>query len=225
VRLNAAQLTGRADDHIHYRDGVGLQAGTWSALETLRKDGLAAGFDLQVASGFRSFERQLAIWNGKARGEREVHDDSGRPLAMGALDSRGKIEAILRFSALPGASRHHWGTDLDVFDGLALPPGYRLKLTPEEVADDGLMGPFHRWLDDAIADEGQGFYRPYDQDRGGVAVERWHLSFAPLACCCEEDLTVDLLADALAGCEIELAADIQHWLPFIHARYIKMQSG
>ncbi|MCZ8486094.1 D-alanyl-D-alanine carboxypeptidase family protein [Vibrio lentus] len=26
-----------------------------------------------------------------------------------------KLSAILRWSALPGASRHHWGCDFDVF--------------------------------------------------------------------------------------------------------------
>ena len=104
----------------------------------------------------------------------------------------------------------------------ALPPGYRLQLTPEEVADDGLMGPFHRWLDDALAKNGGGFYRPYDEDRGGVAVERWHLSFGPLACSCAEDLTVDLLADALRHCELELAADVQERLPAIYERYIRL---
>ena len=222
MNLNAAQLTGQVDDHLEYRDRVGLQREVWAALDSLKKEGLAAGFDLQVASGFRSFQRQLAIWNGKARGEREVHGDSGRPVDIQSLDARSRIEAILRFSALPGASRHHWGTDLDVFDGLAIPPGYHLQLTPDEVADEGLMGPFHCWLDAAIENEGKGFFRPYDEDRGGVAVERWHLSFAPLACDCEENLTVDLLGDVLGNCELELADEIVVCLPAIFERYIKL---
>ncbi len=34
-----------------------------------------------------------------------------------------RVAAILVWSALPGASRHHWGTDCDVIDAAALPPG------------------------------------------------------------------------------------------------------
>ena len=34
-----------------------------------------------------------------------------------------RIDAILCWSALPGGSRHHWGTDCDVIDAAALPAG------------------------------------------------------------------------------------------------------
>ena len=37
---------------------------------------------------------------------------------------------ILEWSALPGASRHHWGSEFDVFDLAALPEGYRVQLLP-----------------------------------------------------------------------------------------------
>ncbi|MBW8890608.1 MAG: D-alanyl-D-alanine carboxypeptidase family protein, partial [Fibrobacteres bacterium] len=37
------------------------------------------GIDLVAFSGFRDFERQLAIWNGKFRGERPVQDRAGQP--------------------------------------------------------------------------------------------------------------------------------------------------
>ena len=39
--------------------------------------------------------------------------------------SASECDAILLWSALPGASRHHWGTDFDVFDRAAVPPDYR----------------------------------------------------------------------------------------------------
>jgi hypothetical protein len=38
------------------------------------------------------------------------------------------------------------------------------------------------WLDDQIsADNAEGFYKPYDVDRGGVAPEPWHISYRPVA--------------------------------------------
>ncbi|NIM47861.1 MAG: D-alanyl-D-alanine carboxypeptidase family protein, partial [Gemmatimonadales bacterium] len=86
----------------------------------------------------------------------------------------------LRWSALPGASRHHWGTDLDVYDLAARPEGYEVELIPEEVDAGGMFGPLHEWLDGRIAaDAAFGFFRPYERDRQGVAPERWHLSYAP----------------------------------------------
>ncbi|MFN2168980.1 MAG: M15 family metallopeptidase, partial [Anaerolineae bacterium] len=132
-----------------------------------------AGFELAIASSFRSFERQRAIWNAKACGARPVHDDVGCAIDMARLDPAQQLRAILRFSALPGASRHHWGTDLDVYDAAAVAPGYQLRLSPEEVADEGVFGPLHRWLDGRMAaGRSHGFYRPYGVDRGGVAGDR-----------------------------------------------------
>jgi LAS superfamily LD-carboxypeptidase LdcB len=152
------------------------------AFRRLADDARAAGFDLRIASAHRSFERQLHIWNAKLAGRRPVLDDADRPVDLRRLPARDQIECVLRFSALPGASRHHWGTDMDVFDAAAVPADYRLRLDGAEVADDGVFGPLHRWLDERIAGgDSHGFFRPYDRDRGGVAPERWHLSFAPLA--------------------------------------------
>jgi LAS superfamily LD-carboxypeptidase LdcB len=222
--LSPEQLTGRIDSHIEYRGGgTGLQSRCWEALDELQGAAKTAGFDLQVASGFRSFERQLQIWNGKVVGERAVHDDEGRCLDLELLDPLEKIQAILRYSALPGASRHHWGTDLDVFDAAAVPADYTLQLSPAEVAPDGVFARFHDWLDQRIHNgEARGFLRPYDRDRGGVAPERWHLSYAPLAGRCEQCLTLEMLSAALAGSDLELLEQVQEHLPEIYSRFVRL---
>ncbi len=223
MALTVAQLTGREDSHITYADnGVGLTAETWQAFTTLRKAGAEQGFDLRIASGFRSFARQLSIWNGKACGDRAVHDDLGDPVSIPDLPDVEKIHAILRYSALPGASRHHWGSDLDVYDAAAVPKDYHLQLVPGEVAATGIFGPLHAWLDAQI-EEGSAaqFYRPYASDRGGVAVERWHLSYRPLACECIPRLTPALVEAALANADIVLAEVLQEQLPDIFQRYIE----
>ena len=90
----------------------------------LRSGAETAGFDLRVASSYRSFERQLLIWNNKASGLRPVLDDRGLSLDITRLSERDLAYAILRWSALPGASRHHWGTDLDVYDASRMPPDW-----------------------------------------------------------------------------------------------------
>ncbi|MDP5054269.1 MAG: M15 family metallopeptidase, partial [Congregibacter sp.] len=176
----------------------------WSAFARLAADAAQAGFRLEVASAYRSYERQLGIWNAKLRGERPVVDDADREINLTALSPLDCLACVLRFSAMPGASRHHWGTDIDVFDAAAVDAGYQLQLNAAEVTPGGPFGPLHAWLDQRIS-EGQsfGFYRPYDQDRGGVARERWHLSFAPLAApyqqaCCPELLRT-LWRDAKAA--------------------------
>lgn len=141
MQLTPEQLTGRDESHIEWHDKIGLIPECWRAFEALQARAAEAGFDLQAASGYRSFDRQLMIWNAKAGGERVVHDDDNCPIHMHDLDDVDKVCAILRFSALPGASRHHWGTDLDVFDAAAMPEDYRLQLSPQEVAEDGMFGP------------------------------------------------------------------------------------
>jgi hypothetical protein len=83
------------------------------------------------------------------------------------------------------------------------------------------MGAFHRWLDEELAGAND-FFRPYAVDRGGVAVERWHLSFAPLACDCQAALTPELLANALCDCEMELADIVLTALPQLFERYIRL---
>jgi LAS superfamily LD-carboxypeptidase LdcB len=222
MQLNAQQLTGQVESHLEYHDdGKALQAQCWEAFGQLQYAARAAGFDLQIASAFRSFERQLHIWNSKALGQRPVHDDQGVRIDLAELDPLAKIHAIMRFSALPGASRHHWGTDLDVFDAAAVSADYQLQLSPAEVAPDGVFAGLHTWLDTRIATgTAYGFQRPYSGDAGGVAPERWHLSYAPLAADYLAELTVAVLEAALHDSGLELLQPVLEQLPEIHSRYV-----
>lgn len=230
-QLNPLQLTGREDTHlVDLPCGNRLQAGAAEAFSRLQAEAVEAGFELAIASSFRSYQRQRAIWNGKACGQRPVHDDAGRNVELATLSRGQQLRAILRYSAIPGTSRHHWGTDLDVYDAAALPADYRLQLSPREVAPGGLFDPLHRWLDERMAaGASQGFFRPYARDRGGVAPERWHLSFAPLARACETQLTSELLLscwECAAGEEpLALLDEIQADLAAILARYVAVAPG
>ncbi len=197
------QLTGRTRDHLTeladprcslHREVVGPYL-------AMRAAAAVDGIDLSAFSGFRDFDRQLAIWNGKFRGERPMQDRAGRALDPLALPPAERVTAILWWSALPGASRHHWGTDFDVMDPGMLPPGYRLQVVPAEY---GPGGPFERltaWLDAHM--HAYGFYRPYSTDRGGVQPEPWHLSYAPLAVRAQQALTREALHGVLSAADIE----------------------
>ena len=179
-----------------------------------------AGFDLKICSGYRSFDRQLLIWNGKASGMRPVMDPFGKAINMQALGPWQKIQAILRWSALPGASRHHWGTDFDIYDANAMTEGYQIQLTPEEVQGDGLFAPMHDWLDDYLNSEQTDFYRPYEIDKGGIAPERWHLSYRPLADIYAQMLDREILANRLKNSNLMLLDVVLEHLDDIFQRYI-----
>jgi LAS superfamily LD-carboxypeptidase LdcB len=219
--LGPLELTGRARSHIVelveprcalHRDVVR----PWLAL---RAAAARAGIDLIPSSSFRDFEQQLRIWNAKFRGERALLDAAGAPLDAAALDERTRVEAILHWSALPGASRHHWGTEIDVIDAAALPGGQRPALVPAEYAPGGIFARLGAWLD-AYAGE-FGFYRPYDIYRGGVQPEPWHLSYAPVARQAETLLTPELLAEALASADMAGRDVVLPRLGDIHARYVR----
>ena len=222
--LTTKQLTGRSESHlVDLPCGNRLQGDVAEAFSELRGDAARAGFELVIASGFRSFGRQLEIWNGKASGVRPVHDDVGGEVKMADLSPRNRLHAILRFSALPGTSRHHWGTDMDVFDHAAVESTYSVQLTPGEVAPGGVFDPFHRWLDERIAaGESHGFHRPYAEDCGGVAPERWHLSYAPIALSCGGQLTADVIRACWDSCQggLLLRAELEEDLPGILGRYV-----
>jgi LAS superfamily LD-carboxypeptidase LdcB len=224
--LNRRQLTGLDETHlVMLADGHRLQSEVARAFTALQSDARNAGFELSIASSFRPFYRQLAIWNGKATGTRPIHDDQGHPISIERLSRTELLHAILRYSAMPGASRHHWGTDLDVYDSAAVPSEYLLQLSPDEVATGGVFDRLHCWLDARLATgESHGFFRPYGKDRGGVAPERWHLSYAPLSVACAAQFNSAALAFCW-GCEgveeeILLRAEIAADLPQILARYV-----
>ena len=230
-RADDELLTGRDESALVAMGDVHrLQAETAAAYEALRSDAAAAGFELAIASSHRSFERQCLIWNGKARGERTVHDDSGSLIAIAQMTPHQQLHAILRFSALPGTSRHHWGTDIDVYDAAALPEGYALQLSPAEVAPGGMFDALHCWLDQRMAaDKSRGFYRPYAADTGGVAPERWHLSYAPLAKLCEPGpgrAALRAAWDSCAGGEpLALRDVVEEELEAILDRYVRVAPG
>jgi LAS superfamily LD-carboxypeptidase LdcB len=219
-------LTGQTDEHLCSsaeveRLGARVHQDVVAPLRRLSDGARTAGFDLQVLSGYRSFEQQLSIWNRKATGKLAVLDSDAVPIDITTLRARALVFAILRWSALPGASRHHWGTDVDIYDRAAAPEGYEIELIPDEVHDGGMFGPLHAWLDRRIVEgEAFGFFRPYDRDRQGVAPERWHLSFAPVAAECERRLTPAVLDETLRQAEMALKDVVLAHLDEIYERFV-----
>jgi hypothetical protein len=108
-----------------------------------------------------------------------------------------------------------------VFDAAARPEGYEIELIPEEVNSGGMFGPLHDWLDERIAAHTSiGFFRPYEWDQGGVAPERWHLSYAPVADQNEEIFTIEALRHTIQNANIELKEVVLMNLDEIYERFV-----
>ena len=118
-----------------------LTAPTAEAFLAMCKAAQQDGIDLAPASSFRDFDRQLTIWNEKYMGDRTVLDNHGQPVNIGQLTGIEAAYAILYWSALPGFSRHHWGTDLDVYSPALMPENYELQLVAAEYDKDGIFHP------------------------------------------------------------------------------------
>ncbi|MFM2483028.1 M15 family metallopeptidase [Celerinatantimonas sp. YJH-8] len=148
-----------------------------AAFLQMQQAAAAEGIQLSLYSSYRSFNTQLTIWNEKWSGQRAIMDDNNRPIAIHSLTEIQKLKAILRWSALPGASRHHWGTDIDIYS-LPLIEG-RFELCPATYQPGGMLYPLWQWL--STHAQQFHFFFPYCRDLGGTHPEPWHLSYAPLA--------------------------------------------
>lgn len=218
--MNELELTGRATSHVVAIEQLNCSLHVESATSFLAMRDAAArdGIDLQSRSTFRDFDTQLLIWNRKWRGERTLLGRNGLPLDATTLNPDERLDAILTWSAIPGGSRHHWGTEFDLVDAAAVPSGYQVQLVPGEYADDGVFAKLAGWLD--VYAKRFGFFRPYRTDRGGVSPEPWHFSYAPVSMRALESLSLAMLRRVLEQSEIEGKAQVLARLPEIYTRFL-----
>jgi len=217
--LNRFELTGRERTHVReFEPGWILHPFTGESLLAMRDAAFTAGIELKVVSAFRDFKHQVAIWSGKFNGERALLDGSGHEIRHADLDETGLIDSILIWSALPGASRHHWGSEIDLIDSAALPQGERLQLVPGQFAPGGRFARLHGWLDSNMGRFG--FFRPYATDRGGVRPEPWHLSHAQVSVPALRMLGLEVLQEALHDADMPGRELVLKRLPELYERYV-----
>jgi LAS superfamily LD-carboxypeptidase LdcB len=218
--MNELELTGRARTHIVElavpRCGLHYEAAT--SFLAMRDAAALAGIDLMPRSSFRDFDTQVAIWNLKWAGERPLYDRRGVPLERHRLTDNQVVDAILCWSAIPGGSRHHWGTDVDVIDAASVPSGYQVELLPSEYAPQGIFGRLAAWLDENM--RRFGFFRPYRTDRGGVSPEPWHLSYAPVSLPALESLSLSMLRQVIEASSVSGKPHVLSRLPEIYTRFM-----
>lgn len=220
--MNVDVLTGKTTEHLVQLVGTELLVHKQMLKDFLRLQAAAkdSGFDLQICSAFRDYDRQLSIWNAKATGKRTLFDERENPLEFSRLSQSEVVFAILRWSALPGCSRHHWGSDIDVYDA-SKQARDEVKLVPSECTGSGPSAGLHDWLDQRMqAGESFSFFRPYSTDRGGVSPERWHLSYWPVARRMIDHFTFPLFKRSIEESSIELKSTVLEHADDIFHRFI-----
>jgi D-alanyl-D-alanine carboxypeptidase len=117
------------------------------------------GVNLKIASATRNFDYQKNLWDNKW---------NALPSSMDGLT---KFKTILEYSAVPGTSRHHWGTEVDIDNAN---PQYFNTEEGEEVYD---------WMKKNASS--YGFCQPYTTKEinrtTGYNEEKWHWTYTPLS--------------------------------------------
>jgi len=88
-----------------------LRKETLDAFSKMQEAAKKDGVNLAIASATRNFEYQKNLWNNKWSGITLV---DGKDLSKSILDGAERFKKILEYSATPGTSRHHWGSDIDI---------------------------------------------------------------------------------------------------------------
>lgn len=179
MRVDKSQLLGQFQPEQHamfapvpqeFADESGYYLEKETLAAFLRMAGAASqdGIKLTIVSATRNFDRQKQIWENKWFGRTLTN---GVNLAELNLTDTEKAQRILRYSAMPGTSRHHWGTDFD------------LNAVEPEYFGDGYGLAVHQWLEQHAHQ--YGFWKPYTPKgvnrEYGYEDEPWHWSYLPLS--------------------------------------------
>lgn len=138
----------------------------------MRESALLEKIDLKIASATRNFDYQKNLWEKKWTGYTLVN---GKDLSKTILNGLERFKKILEYSAAPGTSRHHLGTDIDINDANL---GYFEKAHGKVV---------YEWLVKNATSFG--FCQPYTSKGDnrlnsritGYNEEKWHWSYLPTA--------------------------------------------
>jgi LAS superfamily LD-carboxypeptidase LdcB len=162
------ELMGKTDIELEGK-GINLRPLAHDAFVEMKKAAYSDGIDLKVVSSYRNFNRQEAIWERKF--DRYTEEDGMQPLAA--------IDKIIEYSTIPGTSRHHWGTDIDIVDGYRKVEGD--VLIPSKFESGGPYEDFKKWMDENANTFDFHLVYTDDRKRKGFKYEPWHYSFAPIS--------------------------------------------
>jgi len=146
----------RIEDKYTNKHNVFLDKDAYNSFLKMYNAAYKDGFKLMIVSATRPFNYQKRIWERNWKKRKKIKDPVKR-----ALD-------ILRFSSMPGTSRHHWGTEVD------------LNVLENKYYDKGEGKRIFDWMTEHAHEFG--FYRPYTAGRKvGYNEEKWHWSYLPIS--------------------------------------------
>jgi len=158
----------RVDLAYGNKEGMYLKKEAYTSFLKMREAALKDGITLVIVSATRSFNEQKAIWEAKWTGKKLV---GGQNLSLTISDPTERAKIILKYSSMPGTSRHHWGTDIDIN---SIEKNYFLTEKGMKVYD---------WLTKNA--HTFGYCQPYNekgtQRLTGYEEEKWHWSYLPLS--------------------------------------------
>ena len=148
--------------------GMFLQYEAYDAFVKMFEAAQADGINLVIVSAMRTFNHQRRIWNNKWNGRQMLE---GNINATSIKNPVVRAREILRYSAMPGTSRHHWGTDID------------LNSVENSYFESEQGKMVYQWLLQNAATFG--FCQPYSAHgysrQGGHEEEKWHWSYKPVS--------------------------------------------
>jgi LAS superfamily LD-carboxypeptidase LdcB len=155
------------DEHTD-KSNIYLRKATYEAFQQMYEAAAQEGIQLKIISATRNFADQKRIWENKWNGSTKV---GGEDLSKTIADPAARALKILEYSSMPGTSRHHWGTDIDLNN---LNNAWFVSGEGKKIYD---------WLQTHAGT--YGFCQPYSEkgtDRpDGYNEEKWHWSYMPLA--------------------------------------------
>lgn len=163
--IEIENLLGLSQSHLK-SDTILLEKDTYEAFLEMKSKALEDRIDLRIASGYRSFKHQKAIWERKFNQLIKTHN------------STKAISEIITYSSIPGTSRHNWGTEVDLIDDYVnLPDGDLLM--EENYHGNGPFSKMRSWMDENAENFGFELVYTKNKNRSGFNYEPWHYSFAP----------------------------------------------
>lgn len=158
----------KIDPKFANRDGLLMNREAYAAFIKMHQEAKSHGIDLIIVSAFRDFNHQKRIWENKWNGQQRL---SGGIKATDITDLSARALEILKYSAMPGTSRHHWGTDIDI------------NSLNNSYFESGKGNNEYQWLKENASK--YGFCQPYtprsERENKGYEEEKWHWSYMPLA--------------------------------------------
>jgi LAS superfamily LD-carboxypeptidase LdcB len=158
-------LLGLSTSHL-FSDSVLLEKQTYQSFLKMKSEASKEGIEIQIVSGYRSFSHQKSIW------ERKFKQMTKQ------MSSEEAISNIITYSSVPGTSRHHWGTDIDIIDGAVKAPEGDLLLE-QNYTGSGAYSALKSWMDANSKDFGFHLVYTDNSSRSGFNYEPWHYSYAP----------------------------------------------